>query len=164
MRRVENLQCPAYQPTVMAYDPHMDTTLLAGIYSRADIDYPRYLIMTPPTDAEQLAANAEGWCAVPKVDLYVSRRTTYRKRIELICDQTYDFVLSPDGSVVPEDPHPTTQKLRAVSDGYIIQNVTGIRTRVVTRMDGKGYDITKRTRFVPVLLLVTPHVIHSGPV
>lgn len=31
-----------------------------------------------------------------------------------------------------------------VSDGYVLHNVTGIRTHIVSRMDGKGYDVTKR--------------------
>lgn len=57
--------------------------------------------------------------------------------------QTFDFVLSQDGTAIPEDPHPTSAKLSQVPDGFILQNVTGIRTRVVSRMDGKGYDITK---------------------
>ena len=46
--------------------------------------------------------------------------------------------------MVPEDPHPGVDKLVTVQDGYILQNVSGIRTRVVSRLDGKGYDITKR--------------------
>ena len=29
-------------------------------------------------------------------------------------------------------------------DGYIVHNVTGIRVQIVSRLDGKGYDITKR--------------------
>ena len=58
--------------------------------------------------------------------------------------QTYNFVLSTDGRQVAEDLHPSPKKLVPVSDGYIVQNVTGIRAHIVTRLDGKGYDITKR--------------------
>lgn len=57
--------------------------------------------------------------------------------------QTYDFLLTPDGRTVVEDLHPSSKKVVAVPDGYILQNVTGIRARIVTRLDGKGYDITK---------------------
>lgn len=58
--------------------------------------------------------------------------------------QTYDFVLSPDGRNVPEDLHPSAEKLVSVADGYLVHNVTGIRVHIVSRLDGKGYDITKR--------------------
>lgn len=52
--------------------------------------------------------------------------------------------MSPGGRVVPEDPNPGNRKLQLVSDGFLLQNITGIRTRIVSRLDGKGYDITKR--------------------
>ena len=69
--------------------------------------------------------------------------------------QTYDFLLSSDGRAVVEDLHPSPQKLAAVPDGYIIHNVTGIRAHIVTRLDGKGYDISKR-------MLQGPHIICSA--
>ena len=47
--------------------------------------------------------------------------------------QSYNFLLSPDGKPVTEDPNPTSAKIVAVSYGYILQNVTGIRTHVVSR-------------------------------
>lgn len=43
-----------------------------------------------------------------------------------------------------EDSHPSADKLVTVSDGYLLHNVSGIRARVVSRLDGKGYDVTKR--------------------
>jgi hypothetical protein len=60
--------------------------------------------------------------------------------------QSYDFILSPDGQVVPEDVNPSASKLQPVSNGYVLHNVSGIRTHIVSRLDGKGYDVTKRTR------------------
>lgn len=45
---------------------------------------------------------------------------------------------------MPEDVNPSAAKLVPVADGFIVQNVTGIRTHIVNRLDGKGYDITKR--------------------
>jgi ER degradation enhancer, mannosidase alpha-like 1 len=58
--------------------------------------------------------------------------------------KSYDFVMSVNGKAVPEDPSPNAQKLTLISDGYIVHNVSGIRTHIVSRLDGKGYDITKR--------------------
>lgn len=34
-------------------------------------------------------------------------------------------------------------KLGVLPDGYILHNVTGVRTQIVQRLDGKGYDIRK---------------------
>ena len=144
LRRVEQLQCPAYEPSDIAYDPVTQSALIGGVYSRSDFDYPRSLISTTSTSAEQRAWSPEGWCAVPKVDLYVS--TVRLLTVQVLTGplvQTFDFVLSQDGSAIPEDPHPTAKKLAQVPDGFILQDVEGIRTRVVSRMDGKGYDITK---------------------
>ena len=56
----------------------------------------------------------------------------------------YDFILSADGRNVPEDLHPPPEKMVTVSDGFLVHNVTGIRVHIVSRLDGKGYDITKR--------------------
>ena len=52
--------------------------------------------------------------------------------------------MSSEGHVVREDPNPGIHKLRPVADGFVLQNVTGIRAHIVSRLDGKGYDITKR--------------------
>lgn len=59
--------------------------------------------------------------------------------------QAFDFVLSPGGQAVPEDSHPTVEKITFVPDGYMLYNVSGIRAHIVSRLDGKGYDITKCT-------------------
>ncbi|KAH9938649.1 glycoside hydrolase [Fomitopsis serialis] len=67
-----------------------------------------------------------GWCEIPKPHLF-----------------SFDFILSPGGQLVPEDPHPTVEKITFVSDGYVLYNVTGIRAHIVSRLDGKGYDITR---------------------
>ena len=53
--------------------------------------------------------------------------------------------MAASGKTIPEDVHPTSEKLRPVSDGYVLQNVSGIRAHVVSRLDGRGYDITKRS-------------------
>lgn len=64
--------------------------------------------------------------------------------------QSYDFLLSPDGKTVQEDFNPNSKKLIPVSDGYILQDVSGIRAHIVSRMDGKGYDVTKRECYFPL--------------
>ena len=62
---------------------------------------------------------------------------------------------------MPEDTHPTPEKMVAVSDGFLVHNVTGLRVHIVSRLDGKGYDITRRefprtdrTARAPVLTLL----------
>ena len=72
MRRVEHLECPAYQsPKIGYYGPEEDG-LTGGIYSRRDMDYSRMLIQAPTTDAEESAWSTSEQCHIPKVDLYVS--------------------------------------------------------------------------------------------
>ncbi|KAI0366405.1 alpha-mannosidase [Pilatotrama ljubarskyi] len=140
-RRVENMQCPAYRPPILAYDPlppsetsetyahdwwDYETGLTGGVMWRADWDYARQLIGRVPTENETRWWDPEGWCVLPKHEPY-----------------SYDFVLSADGTVVPEDLHPSAEKLVPVADGYLVHNVTGIRVQIVSRLDGKGYDIAK---------------------
>ncbi|KAI0079675.1 alpha mannosidase-like protein [Panus rudis PR-1116 ss-1] len=127
LRGAEHLQCPSYLPPVVGGDSGENKHgLTVGIRSRPDIEYARQLIGAPADESEEMLWSADGWCEVPKVDLY-----------------TYDFILSPSGKVVAEDSHPTPDKLAMVHDGFILQNVSGIRTHIVSRLDGKGYDITK---------------------
>ncbi|KAI0786390.1 alpha-mannosidase [Abortiporus biennis] len=124
LRGVEHLQCPTYQSPTYAFDNGVGLT--AGIRARVDYDYARELIGTLPSELDQDVWSPNGWCEVPKVDLY-----------------SYDFILSPAGEVVPEDIHPSPNKLSTRSDGFLLQNVSGIRTRIVSRLDGRGYDVTK---------------------
>ncbi|KAL6299103.1 alpha-mannosidase [Sparassis latifolia] len=127
LRGVEHPQCPAYQPPLLAYDDwNAESGIIGGIRSRADMDYARQLIGTRPSDSEIKARSPGGWCARPKYSLY-----------------SFDFILSPKGEVVPEDEHPSVKKVMTVTDGYLLQNVTGIRAHIVSRLDGKGYDVTK---------------------
>ncbi|TFK86836.1 glycoside hydrolase family 47 protein [Polyporus arcularius HHB13444] len=136
LRRVENLQCPAYQSPLLAYDDwDAETGLRGGIADRADIDYARQLIGRAVSEAEEQAWSPDGWCSIPKHQPYM-----------------YDFVLSADGRTVPEDLHPPPEKMVTVSDGFLVHNVTGIRVHIVSRLDGKGYDITK----------LGPHAVKTG--
>lgn len=65
------------------------------------------------------------------------------------------------------------KKVTPVSDGYIVQNVSGLRARIVSRLDGKGYDVTKRSSithfftrlrltYTTIISTVGPHTIHTG--
>ncbi|EJF62997.1 alpha-mannosidase [Dichomitus squalens LYAD-421 SS1] len=127
LRGVENNQCPAYQAPMLAWDDwDSDGGLRGGIQDRADIDYTRELVGRASSEFDQKLWTPDGWCLIPKHELY-----------------TYDFVLSQDGRGVPEDLHPSSDKMETHPDGYIVHNVTGIRVHIVSRLDGKGYDITK---------------------
>ncbi|KZS97985.1 hypothetical protein SISNIDRAFT_405596 [Sistotremastrum niveocremeum HHB9708] len=135
MRGVEHQECPVYE--THHEPPFTDPTdgLATGIRGRGDAEWARHLVignLAPKfkdfiegSDSPYWSEN--GWCEVPRaVDVY-----------------TYDFVLSPTGTAVPEDPHPGSDKMQRIPDGFMITNVTGIRTHIVTRIDGKGYDVTK---------------------
>lgn len=67
--------------------------------------------------------------------------------------KSYEFVLAPNGLVAPEDLSPSLLKLAVVPDGFVINNITGIRAKIVQRFDGKGYDVRK-CGFLPMLLRV----------
>ncbi|KAK0191006.1 alpha mannosidase-like protein [Armillaria mellea] len=117
-RKIMNHQCPAYAPA--------SSGLVKGIRSRGDIDYARELVSILPTEAERSAWSIYGWCERPKADLF-----------------TYDFILSPGGMAVPEDLSPSLLKVALITEGFMVNNVTGIRVHIVRRLDGKGYEIRK---------------------
>ena len=52
-----------------------------------------------------------------------------------------------------EDVSPSLKKLYEVDDGFVLQNITGIRAHIVSRLDGKGYDLVKCQSFRPPCLL-----------
>ncbi|EGO01815.1 glycoside hydrolase family 47 protein [Serpula lacrymans var. lacrymans S7.3] len=126
MRRLENHQCPAYRSKQTLSRHPSQEGLVQGINYRDDIDYSRHLVGSSPQSQDELHWSPDGWCALPDAKLY-----------------SYDFVLSHHGIAVREDINPTTRKLKPVDDGFVLQNISGIRTRMVSRLDGLGYDITK---------------------
>lgn len=70
---------------------------------------------------------------------------------------------------MPEDLNPGPSKIEPYGTGYIVHNVSGIRTHIVSRLDGKGYDVTKCTSimcsfFLRILTIfeVGPHSVHFG--
>ncbi|KAF8913826.1 alpha mannosidase-like protein [Gymnopilus junonius] len=127
MRNVEAHQCPVYVPSIAGSDHRGGSSgLVQGIRSRPDVDYSRYLVGVSPSSTEEQYWSPDGWCDKPNVEPY-----------------TYEFILSPHGKPVAEDLSPSLVKVGILADGYIIHNVTGIRTQIVQRLDGQGYDIRK---------------------
>ncbi|KAA1466194.1 alpha-mannosidase [Dentipellis sp. KUC8613] len=135
LRRKESNQCPAYEPVY--FGEYESPGLYVGVRSRTDSDYARQLIGTATTPADGRFWHSSGWCEVPEVDLF-----------------TYDYVLSADGKTVFEDPSPSAKKVSSVADGFMVNDVAGLRVRIVSRLDGKGYDISK----------IGPHTVHSGQI
>ncbi|KAH7922461.1 glycoside hydrolase family 47 protein [Leucogyrophana mollusca] len=138
MRRLENHQCPIYEPTRTFLPDDASDGLIQGVGSRDDVDYARYLIGLRPQPMDEVQWSPDGWCAIPQVDLF-----------------SYDFLLTarPDQPAI-EDPKPNTQKLELIPEGFILHNISGIRAHMVTRLDGKGYDLTK----------LGPHAVRSGQI
>jgi mannosidase alpha-like ER degradation enhancer 1 len=57
--------------------------------------------------------------------------------------QSYEFILSSSGMAVEEDINPSLDKIARVPDGWILFNLTGVRTVIKRRESGTGYDITR---------------------
>ncbi|PPQ77269.1 hypothetical protein CVT25_010851 [Psilocybe cyanescens] len=128
-RKIEDHQCPTYAPIITTLDhrnKRPGSGLVQGIRSRPDIDYARQLVGLAPSFIDKQYWSPDGWCERPKVDPY-----------------SYEFILAGNGKSVPEDLSPSLLKLGVQQDGYIIHNVSGIRTQIVQRLDGQGYDIRK---------------------
>lgn len=60
-----------------------------------------------------------------------------------------------------EDLSPSFLKLGIQPNGYIIHNVSGIRTQIVQRLDGQGYDIKKCKLFHWALAYSLPYTHHQ---
>ncbi|KAF4619947.1 hypothetical protein D9613_005188 [Agrocybe pediades] len=117
-RNIESHECPAYTP-ITSGSHKSKPGLVQGVRSRSDMEYARHLVGTSPAFADESHWSPDGWCEKPRVDPYAN------------------------GKGVPEDLSPSFLKLGTRPDGYIIHNVTGIRTQIVQRLDGQGYDIRK---------------------
>jgi len=70
-RKIENHQCPAYQPVLQATQPD-GTGLRSSITSRADFEYARELVGVPASDSDAISWSPDGVCERPKVELFVS--------------------------------------------------------------------------------------------
>uniref|UniRef100_A0A0W0FCH3 alpha-1,2-Mannosidase n=1 Tax=Moniliophthora roreri TaxID=221103 RepID=A0A0W0FCH3_MONRR len=125
LRKVESHQCPAYEP-LRSQSSARGSGLVLGVRGRTDMEYSRQLVSVDANEADRRYWSPDGWCEKPKAELY-----------------SYDFILSSTGKHVTEDLSPSLLKLAPVSDGYIVHNITGIRTHIVRRLDGRGFDIRK---------------------
>ena len=146
-RDIEDHRCPAYNPFTGIFrgsnKQNQRTGLVQGVRSRVDVDYARHLVGLSPNSADQAHWSPNGWCERPIVDPYVCILFLFFLLFIELTMQSYEFILAANGRVVVEDLSPSLLKLGVVPDGYIIHNVTGIRTQIVQRLDGKGYDIRK---------------------
>jgi ER degradation enhancer, mannosidase alpha-like 1 len=76
LRRSENLQCPAYNPTRHPWNPLDDLHGLTGsIRSREDAEYARASVgsdeRSRASDEDSVFWMSEAWCDSPRVDVYV---------------------------------------------------------------------------------------------
>ena len=51
-----------------------------------------------------------------------------------------------------EDLAPSLKKIFPVPDGFMVESIAGVRTRIVSRLDGKGYNIVKCRFLIHTLL------------
>jgi len=147
-RRHEHPQCPIHQSTVRPYT----LGLVQGIRSRPEYEYARHLAgndmagSAAADDSEWW--DAHGMCEVPKVDVYVSvSPLCWVSEINPCPVQTYDFFLAKEGTSVAEDTSIISlqSKIFPWMDGLLFQDVAGVRIHATSRLDGRGYDITKST-------------------
>lgn len=165
-RKFVSHQCPAYKPFARRSGNPKVPGLVLGVRSRPDFHYAQALVGNKPTSADMQHWDIDGWCEKPKIETYVSVLWSVGvHERNLILWQSYEFVLAPNGMVAPEDLSPSLLKVAPVADGFIINNITGIRTKIVQRMDGKGYDVRKGT-FVSVSgetpLVIDTHLLKVG--
>ena len=61
------------------------------------------------------------------------------------CPKSYEFLLSRLGSQSKEDGEIISLKKKIIpwEGGVLVKEATGLRVKVKSRFDGRGYDITK---------------------
>jgi mannosidase alpha-like ER degradation enhancer 1 len=145
-RRHERPQCPVHQPVVRP-SPH---GLVYGIRSRPEYEYARHLagddMLGDVANDDSEWWDIHGICEVPKIDVFVSVSPLCQvSRINPHTVQTYDFFLAKEGTRVTEDTSAISlqSKVFPWMDGLLFQDVSGVRIHATSRLDGKGYDITK---------------------
>lgn len=145
-RRHERPQCPVHQPVVRPYTHG----LVHGIRSRPEYEYARHLagndMFGDVANDDSKWWDAHGICEVPKIDVFVSVSPFCQvSRINPHAVQTYDFFLAKEGTRVTEDTSVISiqSKVFPWMDGLLFQDVSGVRIHATSRLDGRGYDITK---------------------
>jgi hypothetical protein len=146
----ENECEPLRSTSVLLFTIHTSTRspensgLTVGVRSRPDVEYTRHLVGLMPSRSDERHWFKDGWCERPNVEPYVSNTIPSLEKIaDNGCRPSSSSLLLVE-KLVPEDLSPSYVKLAPLPDGFIIHNVTGIRTLMVQRLDGKGYDIRKR--------------------
>lgn len=57
---------------MVAIDTQGVSGIVGGIRSREDVDYARLLVGSAPTEQDEQSFKPDGWCHIPKANLYVS--------------------------------------------------------------------------------------------
>ncbi|KAG8747282.1 alpha mannosidase-like protein, partial [Ceratobasidium sp. 428] len=168
LRQKEQNFCPVYRPTRNPPDlfPGESFGLIQSIRSRPDAEYGRFIT---GLDLSVVAPYDERWwdvsgrCEVPQAEEYVSTtisQTQSQSPFDFDFDdlaarlsellgvssskpeQSFDYILSIDGSVIEADKNLGPSKVHRVEGGFMVRNITGIKARMTARMDGQGYDVT----------------------
>lgn len=71
LRRVENLQCPAYQPPKFGNNYNDNNGLLGGVQSREDFDFARALVGAESTSSDEQWWSSDNQCILPPIIPYV---------------------------------------------------------------------------------------------
>ncbi|KAG9092639.1 alpha mannosidase-like protein [Ceratobasidium sp. UAMH 11750] len=166
-RQKEQNFCPVYRPIRNPPDlfPGESYGLAQSIRSRPDAEYGRFitgldLSVVAPFDERWWDASSR--CEVPQAEEYVSTtisRTQSQSPFDFDAgdltarlsellgasskpEQSFDYILSIDGSVTEADKNLGPSKVHRVEGGFMIRNITGVKARMTARMDGQGYDVT----------------------
>ncbi|KAG9128167.1 alpha mannosidase-like protein [Ceratobasidium sp. 392] len=167
-RQKEQNFCPVYRPARNPPDlfPGESYGLIQSIRSRPDAEYGRFITGLDPSVVapfDERWWDVFGWCEVPQAEEYVSTTVSQTQSqspfdfdfddlaarlSELLGvssskpEQSFDYVLSIDGSVTEADKNLGPSKVHRVEGGFMVRNITGIKARMTARMDGQGYDVT----------------------
>lgn len=155
LRQKEQNFCPVYQPHRTPVDtfPGEGFGLVQSIRSRPDTEYGR--LITGLEISFVSAADAPwwdrfGWCEVPKAEEYVSTPLSSSQPLldfdfddlaarlsELFgpgpsreSAQSFDYVLSIDGTVTEADKLLGPSKVHRVEGGFMVRNITGVKACV----------------------------------
>jgi hypothetical protein len=145
--------CPVYQPTRTPPDafPGESYGLVQSIRSRPDAEYGRFitgldLLAVAPSDERWW--DVFGWCEVPQAEEYVSTTISHTQTqspfdfdldalaarlaellgtASLKPEQSFDYVLSIDGTVIEADKNLGPAKVHRVEGGFLVRNITGVK-------------------------------------
>jgi hypothetical protein len=158
LRQKEQNFCPVYQPIRSPPDSSLQEGygLVQSVRNRPDWDFGRSitgldLSVVAPSDAPWW--DLFGWCAVPQAEEYVSISVPHDQALppfdfdfdfnalatrlsEILgisssqTPQSFDYVLSIDGTVTEADMNLSTSKVHRVEGGFMVLNITGVKAYV----------------------------------